>query len=398
MAENTTENESVTLFREYLRIPSVQPNVNYSDSVKFFKGQAEKLGLPIKVHYMSPNTPIVVITLSGKQPELPSVLLSSHMDVVPVYPKCWKHDPFSAYKDETGNIYARGAQDMKCVSIQYIETIKKYLQEKLNFKRTIHLCFTPDEETGSLFGIRKFIKTSEFAEMNIGFVLDEGKATPNEVFNVFYGERTIWGLTITCTGTTGHGSILYESTAGEKLQYIINKFMNWREREKTRLRNTNLEPGDVTSVNLTKINGGCQFNVLPPEISVSFDIRLAVEEDPKEMEEVVKSWCIEAGEGVSVEFKKDPIRVPPTKICDNNLWWAAFKRECNNMKLKINPCIFTGATDSRFIRNVGIPALGFSPMNHTTPLAHDHNEFLNENIFIKGLDIYYNIIKALASV
>lgn len=37
-------------------------------------------------------------------------------------------------------------------------------------------------------------------------------------------------------------------------------------------------------------------------------------------------------------------------------------------------------------------------MNHTKTLLHDHNEFINENIFIKGLDIYYNLIKGLASV
>lgn len=30
----------------------------------------------------------------------------------------WTHDPFEAFKDAEGYIYARGAQDMKCVSIQ----------------------------------------------------------------------------------------------------------------------------------------------------------------------------------------------------------------------------------------------------------------------------------------
>jgi len=55
----------------------------------------------------------------------------------------WTYDPFSAHKDESGNIYARGAQDMKCVGIQYLETIRKYITEKLKLKRTIHICFTP---------------------------------------------------------------------------------------------------------------------------------------------------------------------------------------------------------------------------------------------------------------
>lgn len=32
---------------------------------------------------------------------------------------------------------------MKCVGIQYIETIRKYLKDKLVFDRTIHMSFVP---------------------------------------------------------------------------------------------------------------------------------------------------------------------------------------------------------------------------------------------------------------
>jgi len=38
----------------------------------------------------------------------------------------------------------------------------------------------------------KFVTTSEFAELNVGFALDEGIATPHEVFDVYYCERTSW--------------------------------------------------------------------------------------------------------------------------------------------------------------------------------------------------------------
>ncbi len=29
----------------------------------------------------------------------------------------WKYDPFEAVKEENGDIYARGTQDMKCIGI-----------------------------------------------------------------------------------------------------------------------------------------------------------------------------------------------------------------------------------------------------------------------------------------
>lgn len=47
---------------------------------------------------------------------------------------------------------------------------------------------------------------------------------------------------------------------------------------------------------------------------------------------------------------------------------------------------------------MGIPAIGFSPMNRTPILLHDHNEFLNEQVFLNGVDVYVQLIPALASV
>ena len=47
---------------------------------------------------------------------------------------------------------------------------------------------------------------------------------------------------------------------------------------------------------------------------------------------------------------------------------------------------------------LGIPCYGFSPMNHTPILLHDHNERLNESVFLHGIDLYVELIPSLASV
>lgn len=54
--------------------------------VEFLLRQAQSLNLPSNIYYMAPGHPIVVITWLGQKPELPSILLNSHTDVVPVYP------------------------------------------------------------------------------------------------------------------------------------------------------------------------------------------------------------------------------------------------------------------------------------------------------------------------
>lgn len=138
-------------------------------------------------------------------------------------------------------------------------------------------------------------------------------------------------LKVICTGTPGHGSLLHENTAGEKLQYMINKFMNWREYEKLRMKNCNFAAGDITSINLTMLNGGCQINVVPPELTVGFDVRLSVDINVEEIENTVNKWCKEAGEGVRIEFFKKSAFIQPTKIDENNPWWVAFKKECDKM-------------------------------------------------------------------
>jgi len=55
----------------------------------------------------------------------------------------WTHEPFSAYKDKNGNIFARGAQDMKCVGIQYLEAVRRLKSKGVRLRRTIHISFMP---------------------------------------------------------------------------------------------------------------------------------------------------------------------------------------------------------------------------------------------------------------
>ena len=87
-----------------------------------------------------------------------------------------------------------------------------------------------------------------------------------------------------------------------------------------------------------------------------------------------------------------------TSTASSDPWFKAFKSATDLHNLKISPQIFPAGTDSRYIREVGIPAIGFSPMNHTPALLHDNNEFLNEKIFLRGIDIFVDVIQQVANV
>lgn len=128
------------------------------------------------------------MTLKGQDESLKSILLSSHYDVVPVSSEFWESDPFAAEVRPNGDIVARGAQDMKCVGMAYLEAIRRLKSNGL--KRTIYLVFTPDEEIGSENGAAKFVHSEKFKELNIGICLDEGLPSPSEKIYIFNCERS----------------------------------------------------------------------------------------------------------------------------------------------------------------------------------------------------------------
>lgn len=97
------------------------------------------------------------------------------------------------------------------------------------------------------------------------------------------------GIYFQISGTAGHGSLLLKNTAGEKLNYIVTKMMSMRAQEQRKLENNpDLTIGDVTTINLTRVGGGVQSNVVPPLLMVCFDVRLAIDVDQVEFENKVK--------------------------------------------------------------------------------------------------------------
>lgn len=256
--------------------------------MNFLKNQALDLGLPASVLYPSDRqNPVLTMTWQGSDPQLPSILLNSHLDVVPVSEEHWTYPPFGAVIDDAGNIYARGAQDMKSVGMQYLAAIRALKHSGAQFKRTIHLSYVSDEETGGIFGMKEFVKTSEFQNMNVGFTLDEGYPSASNDLEVFYTERMSCKVLITAEGHSGHGSILFNDTAAEKLNYVIDKFLQLRSIESRKLYEFNLPYGNVTTINLTVLKGGIKSNVVPPVMSAVFDIRLPMYEDFDAFERMV---------------------------------------------------------------------------------------------------------------
>lgn len=64
-----------------------------------------------------------------------------------------------------------------------------------------------------------------------------------------------------------------------------------------------------------------------------------------------------------------------TATDSSNPWWVLLEEAVRKANGKLaKPEIFPASTDARFFRELGLPAIGFSPMANTPILLHDHNE------------------------
>ncbi|OMJ28908.1 Aminoacylase-1 [Smittium culicis] len=395
----------ISRFREYLQVNTMQPTPDYAACERYLKNQADEIGLEFKALELVPGKPTIVMTWRGSDPSLKSLVLNSHTDVVPVFEEFWDYPPFSAARVPTDDgdyrIYARGSQDMKIVGSCYLEAVRNLKAQGKTPLRNVYLTFVPDEEIGGEDGMQKFLLTPEFKEMNAGFALDEGIANPGPELYAFYGERNKNQVVFTCRGNTGHGSQFITDTASAKVLAISQELMAFRDAEEQKLitaygevNQSNL--GFVTTVNLNIIQGGVQINVVPDSFKAEFDIRVDPEVDLAEFNKWLQS--IADKNDAELKFLDNVYPKCVTDIGPANKNWKVMCDVIEKKGLKTINAIFPAATDSRYLRRAGIPAIGISPLRNIPVLLHVHNEYVNESLFMEGVDLYTDLIDELSNL
>jgi aminoacylase len=282
--------DAISSFSKFLQFETVSataPNTGaYREASQYLLQQLNSIPCLDKIQCLEEapdHSPVVVARWKGTDPTLPIILLNSHYDVVPAETNDWTVEPFAGLRKD-GRVYGRGAQDMKCVCIQYIQAIRKLnSMEDFQPTRSIYLTFVPDEEIGGS-GMAAFLSSKLYKSLpGIALALDEGLASTTDTYAVFYGERLPWWVDVTATGNTGHGSRFIEHTAVEQIVELANKALAFREGQRAALHGssndanhmncshavaaknrrlakessgTEMALGDVTSLNITTLEAG----------------------------------------------------------------------------------------------------------------------------------------------
>ena len=397
-------------------------------------------GDEVTTHEFVANKPVVLCTVRGDNPDLPGVLFNAHYDVVPVVAEAWTVDPFAATV-KNGRVYGRGTQDMKCVVAAYVAALSRVLAGgRWRPKRTLHFSFVPDEEIGGADGALKFVQSDVFKHRvaPVACALDEGLANPNDAFTVFYGERAPMWLIITAKGPTGHGSRFVQDTATERLSRFLSQAWAFRRKEEEIFQGkrasdgcTHCEAkklGDVTTLNVTMLRSGvpqggsssssssssagggsgaastdeedrCALNVIPTQAKAGMDIRVPPHVPIEKIKAMLDEWC--RAEQDMVEWKFAPWTPAPNRHAVtsldpavNPMWTVLRSTVENECGVRLETEVFPAGTDSRFIRELDIPAFGFSPMRKEPILLHEHDESIGVDTYHECVRVYERVLKA----
>ncbi|KAF6146634.1 hypothetical protein GIB67_008920, partial [Kingdonia uniflora] len=117
-------------------------------------------------------------------------------------------------------------------------------------------------------------------------MLDEGQASVNDEFRVFYADRSPWWLIIKGVGMPGHGSKLFDNGAMENLMKSMEVVSKFRGNQFDLVMAGVAARSEVISVNPMYVKAGTPsltgfiMNMQPSEAEAGFDVLLPPTTDP----------------------------------------------------------------------------------------------------------------------
>ena len=200
------------------------------------------------------------------------VALSAHTDVVPVVGQNWSSDPF-VMKRQSGNLYGRGAADMKGFIACCLTMAAKIDQSKL--KTPTHFAFSYDEEIGCI-GVRRLLDMLKMLPFRPRFCI-VGEPTMLQVVTAHKGKL---GYRVTAHGLESHSSL---APTGVNAIYMVCDLIAEIRSIQNDLALNGAHDGDYevayTTLHVGKMIGGEVMNIVPNHASFDFEVRYLPQDD-----------------------------------------------------------------------------------------------------------------------
>ncbi|MBN7804477.1 acetylornithine deacetylase [Agrobacterium rosae] len=251
------------ILERLVSFPSVvgQPN---ADIVQWIADYARSQGAQVRTALGPEGDRYNLFATIGPR-DVPGVILSGHMDVVPADEAEWSSDPFILRVDEE-TLYGRGTSDMKGFLACALAALPAYA--KMPLKRPIHLAFSYDEEAGCK-GVPHLIKLIPTL-CALPHMCIVGEPSGLRAIRAHKGKAA---ARITVRGRSGHSSRPDQGlNAIHAMSEILASAVNAANALTHGPFDSSFEP-PYSSLQVGKISGGQAVNIIPDLCVVDIEAR-----------------------------------------------------------------------------------------------------------------------------
>jgi acetylornithine deacetylase/succinyl-diaminopimelate desuccinylase-like protein len=150
------EDEVTRLLCDLIRFDTTNPPGNETAAAEYLARVLGEEGFECEVFESAPGRGSAVSRLKGSGSG-PSLLLLSHLDVVPADPREWSVPPFGGVVKD-GFVWGRGALDMKSLTALQVMVLKLLKRRGVRLRGDVVLAATADEEKGGDAGAGCLVK------------------------------------------------------------------------------------------------------------------------------------------------------------------------------------------------------------------------------------------------
>jgi len=431
--------ETVKNLVRLIKTETINPPGNELPAILIVKNILEGAGFPqeaIKIIESAPNRANLISRLKGDGTERP-LLLSGHVDVVPVEREHWSHNPFGGEVIDNV-VWGRGALDMKGFLTMYLKIFLGLFRQKIPLKRDIILAAITDEGNGFMHG-SKFLVEQHRQLIDAEYGLTEAGALTINIWNsriypIQVAEKAICFLRASAHGKPGHGSIPHadnpvftlaqaieklrqaghmpvhlsptflkmldavSSQAGFPLNSLISllhspilvsfllNYLKGDSRNVLRALVTN-------TISPTMLQAGNKVNVIPSTADAGIDCRLVPGQTP---EDVINEIHHIVGEEIEIEAV---FTTGGAEFSTDTPLFKLLERRTRQMDRGgfVIPMLMPGATDACQYQSAGIKVYGFTPgiLPAGMPIlqmAHGHDERVPISFIESGLPVLWDVV------
>ncbi|HZH31095.1 MAG TPA: M20/M25/M40 family metallo-hydrolase [Pyrinomonadaceae bacterium] len=441
------------IFQELIEINTVDPNGDVTRAAEAMRARLLAAGFAaadVRVVVPAGNAKKgnLVARYRSPNPVGKPLLLLAHIDVVEARKEDWSDglDPFK-FTERDGYYYGRGTMDDKAMAAIFIANLIRFKRENFQPARDIIVALTTDEETGDFNGV-EFLLKEHRALVDAAFGINEGgrgyhKAGKPLLNAVQASEKVYQSFRLEVRNKGGHSSLPVKDNAIFRLAAGLDRLAKFdfpvNLNEVTRSyfeRMSKIETGAVaydmqllasahgsganrpqpldtavarlsaspyynalmrTTCVATRLEGGHADNALPQVARATVNCRILPQEKAADVEATLRR--VLSDEQISVT----PIAVskpsPPSPLRPEIM--GAIEQLTSEMwpGVPVVPIMGTGATDSLFFRQVGIPVYGVSGIfdDIDDNRTHGRDERIAVKSFYDGREFLYRLTKAFSS-